>query len=135
MHRNLGFLQEETFRTAYFRNGKEKLMVLLKEEIVVFILVHNNTNYWNDFAFRSAAGVADGILLNKLKKNGKLLLYLPVKVRHPKETFMKHLILLRFGNSSAVIENNGYGLSTLQMNNIVVKTLLIRVDMVWKVIL
>jgi TPP-dependent pyruvate/acetoin dehydrogenase alpha subunit len=34
-----------------------------------------------------------------------------------------------------VIENNGYGLSTLQMSNIAVKTLLKEKDTEWKVIL
>jgi 2-oxoisovalerate dehydrogenase E1 component len=44
MHRNLGVLQEEIFRcTVYFRNGKEKLMVLLKGRDRSFILVHKNT--------------------------------------------------------------------------------------------
>jgi 2-oxoisovalerate dehydrogenase E1 component len=59
-------------------------------EIVVFILNSRIQNYWNDFAFGPQLGVADGIALaNKLKKTEKLLQFLPEKVPHLKEIFMK----------------------------------------------
>ena len=51
MHRNLGvFTGRDIPLNRLFLNGKEKPMVLQKEETVVFILEHKNINYWYDFA-------------------------------------------------------------------------------------
>jgi 2-oxoisovalerate dehydrogenase E1 component len=82
-------------------NGKEKLMVLLKEEIVVFILVQQYKIIGMISHWVRSLGCRRIALANKLKKNGKITVF-TVKVRHPKETFMKHLILLRFGNYQCV---------------------------------
>jgi 2-oxoisovalerate dehydrogenase E1 component len=57
-------------------------------------------------------GVADGIALaNKLKKNGKLPQFSPVKVLPVKEIFMAYCFGLGIA-CYVCIENNGYGLST-----------------------
>jgi 2-oxoisovalerate dehydrogenase E1 component len=74
-------------------------------------------------------------LANKLKKNGKITAVFTGEGATSEGDFHEALNIAAVWELVLfVIENNGYGLRPLQMNNIVAKTLLIRVkDMVWKV--
>jgi 2-oxoisovalerate dehydrogenase E1 component len=54
----------------------------------------------------------------QLKENGKITAVFTGEGATSEGDFMKHLILLRFGNYSFVIENNGYDFRPSQMNTL-----------------